>query len=50
MNQGTMFGVPPPKPDKPLSAGRRRTIKAHEAIAGGVHPVTRKPLLTTGET
>ena len=48
MNQGTMFGVTPSKPEK-LSAGRRHTIRAQEAIAGGIHPMTRKPLLTTGE-
>lgn len=50
--QPSFPGIPAPPPPSEVgdSAGRRRTKRAAEAIAGGVHPMTRRPLLTTGET
>ena len=38
------------EPPKPMSRGRLRTARQREAIAGGIHPMTRRPLLLTGET
>lgn len=45
------FPVPPSTPAPTSeSAQRRRTRRQREAIARGVHPLTRQPLAENGET
>ena len=51
-NQSTLSGFEdtPPGPTAGLSSGRRRTLRARRAIAGGIHPMTRRPLRTGDKT
>ena len=47
--QSALFGPDPTPPPPPLSADQRRTQKRYADIANGRHPLTRLPLLGTGD-